>query len=73
MARSVEFSWLAFDQLEQWNTFDRKLFAKVLRLIQETKRTPFEGTGKPELLKHEKGGAVVKANKPRTPIGVYSF
>lgn len=33
-----------------------KLVKKLNRLIRECQRTPFEGTGKPEALKHELTG-----------------
>ncbi len=32
------------------------MLARILRLIEESKRTPFEGTGKPELLKANLSG-----------------
>lgn len=38
------------DYLE-WQTLDRKKFAKINSLIKEILRTPYEGTGKPEPLK----------------------
>jgi len=35
---------------------DRKLLKRINRLVQESVRTPFEGTGKPERLKNELAG-----------------
>jgi toxin YoeB len=35
---------------------DPKLAKKVVALIQEVKRSPFEGRGKPEPLRHELSG-----------------
>ena len=32
---------------------NRYTFKKIVLLIKEIKRTPFEGTGKPEPLKHQ--------------------
>ena len=36
-----------------WQQYDRKTLKKINELIKETMRTPFEGTGKPEPLKHD--------------------
>ena len=55
--RSVEFDPNAFEDLAWWVAKDRKLALRILRLIGETQRTPFEGSGKPEPLKHELKGA----------------
>lgn len=35
-----------------WMSHDRKMAARIVRLIEDTKRHPFEGLGKPEPLKH---------------------
>ncbi|HLF87963.1 MAG TPA: Txe/YoeB family addiction module toxin [Anaerolineales bacterium] len=40
-----------------WVQYDRKMALRILRLIEEVQRTPFIGTGKPEPLKHQFGGA----------------
>ena len=42
----------AMDDLEHWVESDRKTALRILRLIREAQRTPFEGTGKPERLRH---------------------
>ncbi len=49
--RSVKFQPKAFNQVEDWLTEDRKMFQRILRIIKECQRTPFEGIGKPEALK----------------------
>jgi toxin YoeB len=46
----------AWEQYMYWQTEDRKTLRKVNMLINEIKRTPFEGTGKPEPLKHDLQG-----------------
>jgi toxin YoeB len=46
----------AFDQYVHWQTRDRKGLAKLNRLIEECRRRPFEGTGKPEPLKNDYSG-----------------
>lgn len=35
---------------------DSKLLKKINKLFEEIKRTPYEGTGKPEALKHDLSG-----------------
>jgi toxin YoeB len=55
--RSVEFDPNAFEDLAWWIEGDRKTALRIIRLIREVQRTPFEGTGKPEPLRHELKGA----------------
>jgi toxin YoeB len=51
--RSILFTPIAFEQYNEWLTIDKKLYNRLQKLIIETARTPFEGTGKPEALKHD--------------------
>jgi toxin YoeB len=46
----------AFDDLAWFVSRDPKLAKKIVALIQEVKRSPFEGRGKPEPLRHELSG-----------------
>lgn len=46
----------AFDQYVHWQERDRKSLAKLNRLIEECRRHPYEGTGKPEPLKNDYSG-----------------
>jgi toxin YoeB len=46
----------AFEDLAWWVAKDPKLAKKVIALIQDVKRNPFQGLGKPEALKHELSG-----------------
>ena len=39
-----------------WQNSDKKIVKKINALIKEIQRTPFEGTGKPEPLKHQLSG-----------------
>jgi toxin YoeB len=55
--RGVEFDADAFEDLAWWVERDRKSALRIVRLIREVQRTPFEGTGKPEPLRHELRGA----------------
>ncbi|MDX2190233.1 MAG: Txe/YoeB family addiction module toxin [Bacteroidota bacterium] len=50
------FEDLALNQLEEWVLVDRKIASKILKLIKEIKKSPFEGIGKPEPLKHNLKG-----------------
>ncbi|MEX2213345.1 MAG: Txe/YoeB family addiction module toxin [Phycisphaeraceae bacterium] len=54
--RSLEFDLHALDDLAWWVQRDRKTALRVIRLIEESHKTPFEGIGKPEPLKHELAG-----------------
>jgi len=40
----------------EWVIEDKKVFFKLADLIEEIRRTPFEGRGKPEPLKHDLKG-----------------
>ncbi len=54
--KSLEFDPSAFDDLAWWMETDRKKALRIVKLLKEVQRTPFEGTGKPEALKHELSG-----------------
>ena len=54
--KSLEFDPAAFEDLAWWIQQDRKKALRIVKLIKEVQRTPFEGTGKPEALKHEFAG-----------------
>ena len=54
--RVVAFHANAFEEFTDWAKQDKKLFERVNTLIREARRTPFEGIGKPELLKHKYAG-----------------
>ena len=42
----------AWEDYLYWQVNDKQLLKKINTLIKEIKRTPFEGTGSPEPLKH---------------------
>ncbi len=52
----LEFKARAFEDLQYWVQTNPKLAKRLLRLIEETQRDPFGGTGKPEPLKGELSG-----------------
>ena len=49
----LEFDADAFEDLVWWVEHDRKQALRLLRLIKEVQRNPYEGAGQPERLKHE--------------------
>jgi toxin YoeB len=54
--RRLEFDSAAFEDLAWWVQHDRKIALRIIRLVQESQRDPFDGIGKPEPLKHEFAG-----------------
>lgn len=50
--------WLsdALDDYLYWQQTDRKTLKKINELIRDIKRSPFEGIGSPEPLKHQLSG-----------------
>jgi len=50
------FAEQAWEDYLHWQTNDKKNLKKINSLIKEIKRTPFEGTGSPEPLKHNWSG-----------------
>jgi toxin YoeB len=51
-------SWtdLAWSDYVYWQTQDKKMLKRINKLIVDTKRSPFEGIGKPEALKENLSG-----------------
>lgn len=50
------FSEHAWEDYLYWQRPDRKILQRINTLIKDTQRTPFEGIGKPEPLKHGLSG-----------------
>ncbi|MGA3115308.1 MAG: Txe/YoeB family addiction module toxin [Syntrophobacteraceae bacterium] len=50
------FSEHAWEDYLYWQRTDRKVLDRINKLIREIQRTPFEGAGKPEPLKHGLSG-----------------
>jgi toxin YoeB len=42
--------------LNHWALTDKKMLRRLIRLIEEARRTPFEGAGKPEHLRRNLAG-----------------
>jgi toxin YoeB len=52
----VVFSDEAWEDYLYWQEQDRRMLRRINGLINETRRDPFKGTGKPEPLKHALAG-----------------
>ena len=50
------FAEQAWEDYLHWQETDRKMVKRIHELIKQATRTPFEGSGKPELLKHALSG-----------------
>lgn len=53
---SLIFSDHAWDDYLYWQRTDKKILKRINALIKDIQRTPFEGVGKPEPLKHALSG-----------------
>ena len=54
--RDILFVPKAFKEYQEWIEKDRKIALKIGDLIRDILRSPFEGIGKPEALKHKYKG-----------------
>ena len=50
------FAEQAWEDYLHWQATDLKLLKRIHTLIKEASRSPFEGSGKPEALKHALSG-----------------
>ena len=53
---NLVFSPQAWDDYQHWVQTDRKLVRRINELIKDTARSPYEGIGKPEPLRHALAG-----------------
>lgn len=51
--RNVVITPEAFKEFLEWANEDRRVLAKIVRLIDDIQRSPFDGIGKPEPLRHD--------------------
>lgn len=54
--RNIVFHAQGWEDFTYWAQADKKILRRLLRLIEEARRTPFEGTGKPESLRRNLSG-----------------
>ena len=52
----ISFTPHAWEDYLYWQTTDKKMVKRINLLIKDITRSPFEGKGKPEPLKHELSG-----------------
>lgn len=52
----VAFTDTALEEYNYWAENDKKIHKRIKLLIKEINRSPFEGIGKPEPLKHQLSG-----------------
>jgi toxin YoeB len=50
------FSENAWDDYLYWQKTDKKILTRINNIIKDIQRSPFEGIGKPEPLKHNLSG-----------------
>jgi len=50
------FSENAWEDYLYWQRLDKKILKRINLLVQDIKRTPYDGIGKPEPLKHALSG-----------------
>ncbi len=53
---NVTFTPTALDDLRYWIKTDKRQAERILALLEEVRRTPFEGAGKPEPLRFQLAG-----------------
>ena len=51
--KRILFEATAKEQFDYWEKTNKKTFQKILSLLDETRKNPSKGTGKPEPLKHQ--------------------
>ena len=56
MSLKLVFSDQGWEDLSYWIDHDRKTALRIIRLIHDTRRTPFSGIGKPEPLRENLSG-----------------
>lgn len=49
--RIIQWDFDAWEDYLYWQTQDKKMLKRINQLVKDIRRNPFEGIGKPELLK----------------------
>lgn len=52
----IVFQHVAWEDYVYWQQTDKVILKKINAIIKEIERTPYEGQGKPEMLKHDLSG-----------------
>lgn len=53
---NIQFSSRAWEDYVYWQQWDKKVLKKINELLKDISRSPYEGIGKPEPLKHALSG-----------------
>jgi len=56
MLRKIEWTHAAWQEYVYWQTQDKKTLQRINKLIDASIRNPFEGIGKPEMLRENLSG-----------------
>jgi toxin YoeB len=56
MSKRIVFESSTFADFNDWVKLDKKIHRKIIELIKDINRHPFQGLGKPEALKHDLSG-----------------
>jgi toxin YoeB len=56
MLRKIEWTHAAWQEYVYWQTQDKKTLQRINKLIDASIRNPFEGIGKPEMLRENLNG-----------------
>ena len=56
MSKKLVWTNEAWANYTYWQSQDRKTLKRIKKIIEDTKRTPFKGTGKPEPLRENLSG-----------------
>ena len=54
--KDVIFKGTSFQDFNEWSRIVKQVFKRIIQLIEDTRRHPFEGLGNPEPLKHQLKG-----------------
>lgn len=54
--KRIVFEQSAFDDFTWWAQNDKKVYKRIVKLVEDATRSPFSGLGKPEPLKNELSG-----------------
>lgn len=55
--RRISFDGAAFDDFNEWSWLDKSVHKRIIELLRDIRRDPFNGIGKPEALRHELSGS----------------
>ena len=66
----IVFADRGWEDFTYWVEHDRKIAARIVRLIKDIEREPFKGLGKPEPLQHDLTGfwCVFRSIRPLSPV-----